>query len=331
MTNKNQKIPADSMYYVYVLIDPRNNQPFYVGKGKGKRVESHYYNWESNDMCNPHKTRKIKKLQKLEYQPKYKIVFESFDVNLVYEEEKRLIAKWGRYRYDEGGILTNIRLGGEGSPESCKPVKQYNLFGEYVQTFQSCLSAAKYCGRTNSSIIVACCKKKKGQKSAFGYFWSYSEEELDLNWCFGKKKPVYQWDLEGHYVNRFINIYAAEQSMNKPHGSLNSVVKLKTSIWGFRWTKESKSPGKYTPKTKPLKITSIYQWALDGSLVQFYDCMSAVKKALNLSQDDTGNIRRCVKTKGTAYGFRWSYNNQSPGNFKKYTKPSNVNQFLNQV
>ena len=154
MTNKNQNIPADSMYYVYVLIDPRNDQPFYVGKGKGRRVEAHYYNWASDRMDNPYKSKKIEKLKKLGYQPKYEIVFEHTDVKLVYEEEKRLIAKWGRHRYDEGGILTNIRLGGEGSPEACRSVKQYNLFGEYIQTFPSCLAAIKSCGRENSTPII---------------------------------------------------------------------------------------------------------------------------------------------------------------------------------
>jgi hypothetical protein len=58
--------------------------------------------------------------------------------------------------------------------------------------------------------------------------------------------------------------------------------------------------------------------------------MHAVKKTLNISQDDTANIRRCVKTKGTAYGFRWSYDNKSPGNFKKYTNPSLIRGGLDQ-
>ena len=29
------------MFYVYELIDPRDNQPFYVGKGKGNRIDAH--------------------------------------------------------------------------------------------------------------------------------------------------------------------------------------------------------------------------------------------------------------------------------------------------
>lgn len=29
------------MHYVYLLIDPRDNKPFYVGKGKGDRITAH--------------------------------------------------------------------------------------------------------------------------------------------------------------------------------------------------------------------------------------------------------------------------------------------------
>ena len=33
--------PPTSPYYVYLLIDPRSKQPFYVGKGTGERFRSH--------------------------------------------------------------------------------------------------------------------------------------------------------------------------------------------------------------------------------------------------------------------------------------------------
>ena len=41
MENFSQKTVESLGYYVYVLIDPRDNKIFYVGKGKGNRVFAH--------------------------------------------------------------------------------------------------------------------------------------------------------------------------------------------------------------------------------------------------------------------------------------------------
>ncbi|PIZ62884.1 hypothetical protein COY17_01680 [Candidatus Saccharibacteria bacterium CG_4_10_14_0_2_um_filter_52_9] len=41
MSKLNQSTIEHLKYYVYLLIDPRDNQIFYVGKGKGNRINSH--------------------------------------------------------------------------------------------------------------------------------------------------------------------------------------------------------------------------------------------------------------------------------------------------
>ena len=49
-----------NIYYVYQLIDPRNNKPFYIGEGKGERARSHQK--FKSGCVNPHKDRVIKKI-----------------------------------------------------------------------------------------------------------------------------------------------------------------------------------------------------------------------------------------------------------------------------
>ena len=58
-------------YYVYLLIDPRNNKIFYCGKGKGDRWKSHLGHWSGNGKNNPTEN-KIRKMQREGFQPKVK-------------------------------------------------------------------------------------------------------------------------------------------------------------------------------------------------------------------------------------------------------------------
>lgn len=75
------------MYYVYQLIDPRNNKPFYIGKGSGDRVLTHAK--FSSNCNNHHKDEVIKKiLEKYENIP-YEILaeFDNEQEAYLYEEE----------------------------------------------------------------------------------------------------------------------------------------------------------------------------------------------------------------------------------------------------
>ena len=101
-------------YYTYALIDPRTEQPFYIGKGKGRRCEAHSCDYML--ARNTLKSAKIKSLQSLGLE--YSIVISD---NLSEEDafaiERMLVNDYGRV--DIGtGILTNHTDGGEGSSGS---------------------------------------------------------------------------------------------------------------------------------------------------------------------------------------------------------------------
>ena len=102
-------------YYVYELWDIIKNQPFYVGKGCGKRTSTHTSKSHlARQDGNQFKKNVIRKMLSENNKPVAKYVFRSDDEIAAYNEETRLILQYGRR--DLGtGILTNLTDGGVGS------------------------------------------------------------------------------------------------------------------------------------------------------------------------------------------------------------------------
>ncbi|NBW58036.1 GIY-YIG nuclease family protein [bacterium] len=99
-------------YYVYQLIDPRNNEPFYIGEGKENRAWSHLI--FKSGCNNPHKDRVIRKIQSLGLQVIVEIVQKDLSKVESIRLEEALISKIGIDK------LTNI------CPNANPPL----LFGE---------------------------------------------------------------------------------------------------------------------------------------------------------------------------------------------------------
>lgn len=90
------------MFYVYVLINPKNNKPFYVGKGTKNRYLTHQ---NFSDKCNnPKKDKVVKNILKEYKEVPYKIVKNFTNEDDAYDFEEYLIEKIGIKN------LTNICL-----------------------------------------------------------------------------------------------------------------------------------------------------------------------------------------------------------------------------
>ena len=116
----------ENIYYVYVLLDPRKTgkfyyeglnvsflyEPFYVGKGKGNRINAHFR--KSHLKKNTPKNNKIKKI----FNNADEVIKLKLHENLLNKEsqilESSYIKKIGRITF-KTGPLTNLTDGGEGN------------------------------------------------------------------------------------------------------------------------------------------------------------------------------------------------------------------------
>lgn len=97
--------------YVYMLVDPRNNQPFYIGKGRGNRCRFHLDEAKYYTKRKSLKLNKIRKLFSLGMEPTIIKVEENVTDSEAIDLEVLLIAEMR----DIGIPLTNMTDGGDGA------------------------------------------------------------------------------------------------------------------------------------------------------------------------------------------------------------------------
>jgi uncharacterized protein len=84
-----QKTENVAEYYVYVYIDPRNNEEFYYGKGKGSRKEAHL-----NDKTTSRKAMRIKEIKDAGFEPIIRVIAKNLTEKQALLVEKTLIWKF---------------------------------------------------------------------------------------------------------------------------------------------------------------------------------------------------------------------------------------------
>ena len=97
-------------YYVYLLIDPRTNKVFYVGKGKGFRATEHLTEWKSGNVTNAMKFKRIGEIIKSGMELVVKCLQDDMDGTRALDLEGWLIRTIGRDN------LTNLGAGRKTAP-----------------------------------------------------------------------------------------------------------------------------------------------------------------------------------------------------------------------
>lgn len=100
-----RNVSEQLQYYVYRLIDPRNGDTFYVGKGKGDRVIQHVKNAiseDENDVLSLKESR-IQSILNAGLEPMHIIHRHGMDEDTAFEVEGALVDAYPGLTNDQGG------------------------------------------------------------------------------------------------------------------------------------------------------------------------------------------------------------------------------------
>lgn len=119
-------------FYVYLISDPETGEVFYVGKGKGNRVFSHF-----EDRTDNAKTRKIAELKKKNIQPKIEILVHGVDDEVTIKKieaaiidligKNKLTNKVGGYESSDYGRMDLSQITAKYSSKPAKIIENVML------------------------------------------------------------------------------------------------------------------------------------------------------------------------------------------------------------
>lgn len=103
-----QRLNESGAYYVYGLIDPRNNKLFYIGKGTGNRVFQHVAESDKNPESEKAKLQRIRSIEASQNEVKHILINWGLTEAEAFASEASLINLMNYISKDE---LTNIVAG----------------------------------------------------------------------------------------------------------------------------------------------------------------------------------------------------------------------------
>lgn len=162
-------------YYVYALIDPRDDKIFYIGKGCGNRVFDHAEN-TLNEMDKSLKLDQIRSIISSGLKPEYYIVRHNLSEETAYTVESALIDVLTYPKFNTENTLSNIIAGHHQWDEGIKSVNEINSIYDCAEM--------KIAG--NERLLLVNLNKSYDQKKAKGVY---------------KRKDIYEQTRKYWYIN----------------------------------------------------------------------------------------------------------------------------------
>lgn len=287
------------MGYIYKVTNTINGKA-YIGQTRrtvGKRWTDHKARYRNDKSCS------------LLYMAMRKYGHEVFSAEeveqcpdeLLNEREIYWIAKLNTVR---NGY--NISKGGLGYVHEGVPVVQFDLDGNYIQTFESVPEAAKAMNCAPQR-IYAVCEKTRRDKSWKGYQWRYADDCDNIGKVkpLPKATPVYQYTMDGEYVASFDSIYSATKQFDgmRGTGGIRGVCTGRNRhSHGYRWSYEKVD--KLPPIRKSGNDHPVEMFDRDGNFIKSFPTITDASRETGIGLCAISAV--CNNRYKTAGGYKWA-------------------------
>lgn len=303
------------MAYIYKIVNDTNNK-IYIGQTVKKiqyRLQEHFRK-AKKDYSNHKKLTHLSQAIITHGKEHFHIeLIEECDLLSVDERERYWIAY-----YDSYNNGYNMTIGGQDLPlNKGKPVLQYNLEGQYIQTFDNALQAANITELSDNTIRLAC---RQEIPTAGGFQWRYFSTNFPMQITSIKnsrknKRKVKQYDLKGKLINNFNSIEEASRytGINASNISRACHTEGICKAGGFQWRfEESKDipiniekPKKESKKHKTQ--LPVIQYSKEHDFIKEWNTIKEVAETLNIRSSSIINV--CENKQKTTGGYYWRYKN----------------------
>lgn len=293
---------------IYKITNLRNGK-MYIGQSIDiyNRWLQHYHNINKKN----HRTLLSSAMKSYGFNNFQFEIIEECSIEELNEKEIYYIQKYNTYYLSENSNGYNMTLGGDGQRGLGIQVHQYDMQGNYIESFSTAAEASRITGTDDTGILL-CCRGKRN--SANGFLWSY--EKFDKISPYKEKgTPIKQYDLDGNFIKVYPSISIAAKDNNTTKTNISNCCNEKSfSTAGYRWSFLDKKPNNHARLGEHSSI-KVDQYTLDGMFIQTFNSCSEAANYITSEERkiSKGQISDCCKKDNhSAAGYLWRFHGDNP-------------------
>jgi group I intron endonuclease len=185
-----------------------------------------------------------------------------------------------------------------------KVVIQYDLSGNFLETYCSATEASNITGISKSNILAVC---RFEQRTAGGYQWRFDGDASPMDTYAGNERAVKQFYLDGSLKMVFTSVSEAAKCLNCSVSAISNACSGRTkSSHGYLWRFADDELNLQGLNVKArVRNRRVLQYTLDGEYVATFNSANDAADVMKVSYSAIYNV--CIGKLKSLRGFIWKF------------------------